>query len=64
MTRAEMQAERVEVDERPEWLRHDEWPFEVRFVEFDGHRVHYIDEGTGRSCSSSMPGCGPSSGVI
>ena len=47
MTTAEMQAERVEVDERPEWLTHDEWPFEVRFVELDGHRVHYIDEGAG-----------------
>ncbi len=47
MTTAELQAERVEVDERPEWLTHDEWPFEVRFVELDGHRIHYIDEGAG-----------------
>jgi haloalkane dehalogenase len=32
---------------RPDWVDDDLFPFESRFVEIDGHRVHYIDEGSG-----------------
>lgn len=32
---------------RPVWLTRELFPFESRFVEIDGHRVHYIDEGSG-----------------
>lgn len=33
--------------ERPGWLDYEEFPFESRAVEIDGHRVHYVDEGSG-----------------
>ncbi len=32
---------------RPSWVNSDLYPFESRFVELDGHSVHYIDEGSG-----------------
>jgi haloalkane dehalogenase len=32
---------------RPDWVDDDLFPFESHFVEIDGHRVHYVDEGTG-----------------
>lgn len=31
----------------PAWLNPQLFPFESRFVEIDGHQIHYIDEGTG-----------------
>jgi haloalkane dehalogenase len=33
--------------DRPAWLPHQEYPFESRFLELEGNRVHYIDEGSG-----------------
>lgn len=33
--------------DRPDWLDGEEFPFESHVVEIDGHRVHYVDEGTG-----------------
>ena len=33
--------------ERPEWFREDLFPFESRFVDADGAKIHYVDEGTG-----------------
>lgn len=33
--------------ERPSWLPQEEFPFESRFLDVDGHRIHYVDEGTG-----------------
>ena len=33
--------------ERPAWLTHALFPFDSRFVEVDGSRVHYVDEGHG-----------------
>lgn len=33
--------------ERPEWVDDELFPFESRFVELDGHSVHYVDEGSG-----------------
>jgi haloalkane dehalogenase len=33
--------------DRPEWLPHEEWPFDSRVIEVDGHRIHLIDEGGG-----------------
>ena len=32
---------------RPAWVDDDLFPFESRFVDVDGHTVHYVDEGTG-----------------
>ncbi len=36
-----------EARQRPQWLDEQLYPFQSRFVEIDGHRIHYIDEGTG-----------------
>lgn len=33
--------------ERPEWFDATLFPFESRWLELDGHTVHYVDEGTG-----------------
>ena len=33
--------------ERPSWVPNDLFPFASRFVEVDGHTIHYIDEGSG-----------------
>ena len=33
--------------ERPAWLDGSLYPFTDRFVEIDGNRVHYVDEGSG-----------------
>jgi hypothetical protein len=50
-----------EVTQRPEWLDEQLYPFQSRFVEIDGNRIHYIDEGSGpifpRHRSIAMPGC-------
>jgi haloalkane dehalogenase len=32
---------------RPAWVPDDLYPFEDRWLEIDGHRVHYVDEGSG-----------------
>ncbi|MHC9293012.1 alpha/beta fold hydrolase [Mycobacterium sp. LTG2003] len=32
---------------RPAWVDDGLFPFESRFVEIDGHSVHYVDEGSG-----------------
>ena len=32
---------------RPAWLPHDQFPFTSRFIDVDGHTVHYVDEGAG-----------------
>ena len=32
---------------RPDWVDDDLFPFESRFVEVDGHTLHYVDEGEG-----------------
>lgn len=32
---------------RPSWVSDDLFPFTSRFLELDGHRVHYVDEGQG-----------------
>lgn len=32
---------------RPAWVDPDLYPFESRFVELNGHTVHYVDEGSG-----------------
>ncbi|CDO06232.1 alpha/beta hydrolase [Mycolicibacterium cosmeticum] len=35
------------VSERPAWVDNQLFPFESRFIDIDGHRVHYVDEGSG-----------------
>jgi len=32
---------------RPDWVDDELFPFPSRFVEIDGHTVHYVDEGSG-----------------
>ncbi|WP_067714107.1 alpha/beta fold hydrolase [Nocardia yamanashiensis] len=32
---------------RPSWVDDDLFPFESRFIDIDGHTVHYVDEGSG-----------------
>ncbi|MEB3034268.1 alpha/beta fold hydrolase [[Mycobacterium] nativiensis] len=32
---------------RPAWVDDELFPFESRFIEIDGHTVHYVDEGSG-----------------
>lgn len=32
---------------RPTWVDDKLFPFESRFVDIDGHTVHYVDEGSG-----------------
>src|SRR5215470_6487907 len=34
-------------DDRPRWLPWSAFPFQSRFAEIAGQRVHYIDEGSG-----------------
>lgn len=43
---------------RPAWLDEQLYPFESRFVEIEGHRIHYIDEGTGPTVFFVHPGVG------
>ena len=37
----------IESSKLPSWLDRRLFPFESKFVEFEGRRVHYVDEGTG-----------------
>jgi haloalkane dehalogenase len=37
----------ISAEPRPSWLDEQLYPFESRYVEVDGNRVHYVDEGTG-----------------
>jgi len=37
----------VEASGRPDWLPLDEFPFTSRYLEIDGHLIHYVDEGGG-----------------
>jgi pimeloyl-ACP methyl ester carboxylesterase len=32
---------------RPAWVDDELFPFESRFIDIDGHTVHYVDEGSG-----------------
>jgi len=33
--------------QRPSWVDDQLFPFDSRFVDIDGHRIHYVDEGSG-----------------
>jgi haloalkane dehalogenase len=44
--------------ERPQWLAEQLYPFQSRFVEVEGNRIHYIDEGTGPTLLLLHPGVG------
>lgn len=35
------------IAERPTWVDDELFPFESRFIDIDGHHVHYVDEGSG-----------------
>jgi hypothetical protein len=43
------------VADRPQWLPWAAFPFQSRFADISGKRIHYIDEGSGRCCSSAQP---------
>jgi haloalkane dehalogenase len=44
--------------QRPQWLDEQLYPFKSRFVEIEGNRIHYIDEGTGPTLLFLHPGVG------
>src|SRR5947209_12511840 len=44
--------------DHPQWLDEHLYPFQSRFVEIDGNRIHYIDEGTGPILLFLHPGIG------
>ncbi|OLE70932.1 hypothetical protein AUF78_04360 [archaeon 13_1_20CM_2_51_12] len=29
----------------PDWVDHENYPFEHKWMPLDGHRIHYVDEG-------------------
>jgi haloalkane dehalogenase len=39
--------EGMAVAERPAWVDDELFPFESRFIDIDGHSIHYVDEGSG-----------------
>ena len=43
---------------RPQWLDEQLYPFQSRFVEVEGNRIHYIDEGSGPTLLFVHPGVG------
>src|SRR6266700_3054485 len=47
-----------EASQRPQWLDEKLYPFQSRFVEVEGNRVHYIDEGSGPTLFFVHPGVG------
>src|SRR5437867_632110 len=44
--------------QRPTWLDEQLYPFQSRFVEVEGNRIHYIDEGSGPNLFFVHPGVG------
>src|SRR5690348_14827746 len=47
-----------EASQRPPWLDEQLYPFQSRFVEVEGNRIHYIDEGSGPTLLLLHPGIG------
>ncbi len=47
-----------EAFQRPPWLDEQLYPFQSRFVEVEGNRIHYIDEGSGPLVLFVHPGFG------
>ncbi len=47
-----------EAFQRPPWLDEQLYPFQSRFVEVEGNRIHYIDEGIGPTLFFVHPGVG------
>src|SRR5437016_6362322 len=47
-----------EASQRPRWLDEQLYPFQSRFVEVEGNRIHYIDEGSGPNLFFVHPGVG------
>jgi haloalkane dehalogenase len=37
----------MSTSDRPAWLPAEEFPFQSRFLDLDGHRIHHVDEGSG-----------------
>ena len=37
----------VLIEQRPAWVNDELFPFESKFTDIDGHRVHFVDEGNG-----------------
>jgi haloalkane dehalogenase len=47
-----------EVPQRPQWLDEQLYPFQSHFIEVEGNRIHYIDEGAGPTLLLLHPGVG------
>src|SRR6266487_6678011 len=47
-----------EAFQRPQWLDEQLYPFQSHFVEVEGNRIHYIDEGSGPTLFFVHPGVG------
>src|SRR5215467_9793763 len=52
------QTNKLEVLPRPAWLDEQLYPFQSHFVEVEGNRIHYIDEGSGPIVLFVHPGFG------
>ncbi len=48
----------VDTVKRPLWLDEQLYPFQSRFLEIEGNRIHYIDEGSGPTLLLLHPGVG------
>jgi hypothetical protein len=44
--------------QRPTWLDEQLYPFQSHYVEVEGNRIHYIDEGSGPTLLLLHPGVG------
>ena len=48
----------VDTIQRPQWLDEQLYPFQSHFVEVEGNRIHYIDDGSGPILLLFHPGVG------
>src|SRR5262245_21184793 len=45
-----------QAEARPAWVDPALFPFRSRFVDIDGHRIHFVDEGSGPTILFLHPG--------
>lgn len=48
----------IDMIQRPQWLDEQLYPFQSHFVEIEGNRIHYVDEGSGPALLLLHPGVG------
>jgi hypothetical protein len=44
---------------RPVWLKHELYPFQDHWIDIDGNRVHFLDEGRGQAGTAVAGPCSP-----